>query len=65
MRTTGKVLQVPVGLGLLGRVVNTLGQPVDDKGPVQTDEPTRWRRSRPASSAAVGQPAGADGHHGH
>jgi F-type H+-transporting ATPase subunit alpha len=38
VRTTGKVLQVPVGMGLLGRVVNTLGQPVDDKGPIQTDK---------------------------
>src|SRR5664280_2034050 len=33
-----RVLQVPVGMGLLGRVVNTLGQPVDDKGPIQTDQ---------------------------
>ncbi len=30
--TTGKLLQVPVGMGLLGRVVNTLGQPLDGKG---------------------------------
>ena len=36
-RTTGKLLQVPVGMGLLGRVVNTLGEPVDGKGPVQSD----------------------------
>src|SRR4051812_18262470 len=34
VRTTGKLLQVPVGKGLLGRVVNTLGQPVDGKGAV-------------------------------
>ncbi len=32
--TTGKLLQVPVGMGLLGRVVNTLGQPLDGKGPI-------------------------------
>ncbi len=38
VHTTGKVLQVPVGMELLGRVVNTLGQPVDDKGPTQTDK---------------------------
>ena len=37
VRTTGKLLQVPVGMGLLGRVVNTLGQPVDGKGPIQSD----------------------------
>ncbi|MFO1501645.1 MAG: F0F1 ATP synthase subunit alpha [Verrucomicrobiota bacterium] len=34
VRTTGKLLQVPVGKGLLGRVVNALGQPLDGKGPV-------------------------------
>src|SRR5258706_12227051 len=32
VRTTGKLLQVPVGKGLLGRVVNVLGQPIDGKG---------------------------------
>src|SRR2546426_712048 len=36
-RTTGKLLQVPVGRGLLGRVVDSLGQPVDGKGPIKTD----------------------------
>ena len=35
VRTTGKLLQVPVGKGLLGRVVNALGQPLDGKGPIQ------------------------------
>jgi len=34
VKTTGKLLQVPVGKALLGRVVNTLGQPVDGKGPI-------------------------------
>src|SRR6476646_12253028 len=37
VRTTGKLLQVPVGKGLLGRVVNSLGQPIDGKGPVRSD----------------------------
>ena len=37
VRTTGKLLQVPVGMGLLGRVVDTLGEPVDGKGPIQSD----------------------------
>src|SRR5881392_546141 len=37
VRTTGKLLQVPVGKALLGRVVNTLGQPLDGKGPIKTD----------------------------
>src|SRR5215211_29606 len=36
-RTTGKLLSVPVGKGLLGRVVNTLGQPLDGKGPIRSD----------------------------
>src|SRR5947209_4813212 len=37
VRTTGKLLQVPVGKGLLGRVVNSLGQPIDGKGPVKSE----------------------------
>src|SRR6266705_2968943 len=37
VRATGKLLQVPVGKGLLGRVVNMLGLPVDGKGPVKSD----------------------------
>jgi F-type H+-transporting ATPase subunit alpha len=37
VRTTGKLLQVPAGKGLLGRVVNSLGQPVDGKGPIKTE----------------------------
>jgi len=37
-RTTGKLLQVPVGQGLLGRVVNILGEPVDGKGPIKSNE---------------------------
>src|SRR5688572_8479238 len=37
VRTTGKLLSVPVGKALLGRVVNSLGQPLDGKGPIKTD----------------------------
>src|SRR5215831_11910214 len=37
VRATGKLLQVPVGKGLLGRVVNVLGEPVDGKGPIKAD----------------------------
>src|SRR5437773_2159838 len=37
VKTTGKLLQVPVGKALLGRVVNTLGQALDGKGPIKTD----------------------------
>src|SRR2546427_810806 len=37
VRTTGKLLQVPAGKGLLGRVLNSLGQPIDGKGPVKSE----------------------------
>ena len=37
VRATGKLLQVPVGKGLLGRVVNTLGEPLDGKGPIGSE----------------------------
>src|SRR3954447_21878873 len=37
VKTTGKLLQVPVGKALRGRVVNALGQPLDGKGPVKSD----------------------------
>ena len=36
VRCTGRVLEVPVGEGLLGRVVDSLGNPIDGKGPIQT-----------------------------
>ena len=37
VKGTGRILEVPVGRGLLGRVLNTLGQPIDGKGPVEND----------------------------
>src|SRR5262245_28610574 len=37
VKATGKLLQVPVGKGLLGRVVTTLGEPIDGKGPIVSD----------------------------
>jgi F-type H+/Na+-transporting ATPase subunit alpha len=37
VKRTGKVAQIPVGEALLGRVVNSLGQPIDGKGPIATD----------------------------
>ena len=45
---TGKVVSVPVGDGLIGRVVNALGQPVDGKGAIDTVEtrPTKSLRRR-------------------
>ncbi|MBP3307900.1 MAG: F0F1 ATP synthase subunit alpha [Clostridia bacterium] len=38
VKRTGKVVSVPVGEGLIGRVVNALGQPIDAKGPIEAEE---------------------------
>ncbi|MDH3217266.1 MAG: F0F1 ATP synthase subunit alpha, partial [Candidatus Krumholzibacteria bacterium] len=38
VKRTGRIVQVPVGRALLGRVVNSLGQPLDGKGPIVTEE---------------------------
>ncbi|RZU99537.1 F0F1 ATP synthase subunit alpha [Spiribacter vilamensis] len=38
VRTTGRILEVPIGEGLLGRVVNTLGEPIDGKGAITFDQ---------------------------
>ncbi|GAA0605264.1 F0F1 ATP synthase subunit alpha [Virgibacillus siamensis] len=48
VRRTGRIMQVPVGEELLGRVVNSLGQPIDGKGPAETS------KTRPIESAAPG-----------
>ena len=37
VKTTGRVVEVPVGDAMTGRVVNALGQPIDDKGPIESD----------------------------
>ena len=37
VKTTGRVVEVPVGDAMIGRVVNALGQPIDGKGPIQTE----------------------------
>jgi len=38
VKTTGRILEVPIGEGLLGRVVDSLGQPIDGKGPIESRE---------------------------
>lgn len=38
VKTTGRILDVPVGKELIGRVVNALGQPIDGKGPINAKE---------------------------
>ncbi|MFN8628296.1 MAG: F0F1 ATP synthase subunit alpha [Candidatus Binatia bacterium] len=57
-RTTGKLLQVPVGKELLGRVVNVLGEPVDGKGPIKTDKTYPVEKIAPGiiRRRSVGQP---------
>lgn len=44
VKTTGRVVEVPVGDAMTGRVVNALGQPIDGKGPVETDKFRRIER---------------------
>lgn len=44
VKTTGRVVEVPVGDALTGRVVNALGQPIDGKGPIHTDKYRRIER---------------------
>ena len=48
VKTTGRVVEVPVGDALTGRVVNALGQPIDEKGPIDTD------KYRPVERVAYG-----------
>ena len=47
VRSTGRIASVPVGPGLIGRVVNALGEPVDDKGPIQSDKTRPIERIAP------------------
>ena len=57
-RTTGKLLQVPVGKELLGRVVNVLGEPLDGKGPIKTAEHYPVEKIAPGivRRKSIGQP---------
>jgi F-type H+-transporting ATPase subunit alpha len=47
VRRTGKIMSVPVGEAMIGRVVNALGQPIDDKGPIQTPQALPVERIAP------------------
>ena len=47
VKTTGRVVEVPVGDAMLGRVVNALGQPIDGKGPIHTDKFRQIERVAP------------------
>ena len=48
VRRTGRIVEVPVGDGLLGRVVNALGQPIDNRGPIE------FTKTRPVERVAPG-----------
>ena len=50
VKTTGRVVEVPVGDALLGRVVNSLGQPVDGKGPINTE---KYRQIEKVASGVI------------
>ena len=50
VKTTGRVVEVPVGDARLGRVVNALGQPIDGKGPVQT---SKYRKIERVASGVI------------
>ena len=50
VKTTGRVVEVPVGDALIGRVVNALGQPIDGKGPINTD---RYRQIERVASGVI------------
>jgi F-type H+/Na+-transporting ATPase subunit alpha len=47
VKRSGKIMSVPVGEALIGRVVNALGQPIDDKGPIKTDKSLPVERLAP------------------
>ena len=63
MKATGRILSVPVGDALLGRVVNALGEPIDGKGPIAATETRRLEvqapghRRPPAGAASPCRPA--------
>jgi F-type H+-transporting ATPase subunit alpha len=58
VKTTGRILEVPIGEGLLGRVVDSLGQPIDGKGPIDSQETAPIEKVAPGVIArkSVDQP---------
>ena len=57
-KCTGRILEVPVGRGLLGRVVNSLGEPIDGKGPIEAEAHSPIEKVAPGviTRQSVGQP---------
>ncbi|MDT8903757.1 F0F1 ATP synthase subunit alpha [Anaeroselena agilis] len=58
VRRTGRIMQVPVGDAMVGRVVNAIGQPIDGKGPIDTKEfrPVEYRAPGIADRQSVKEP---------
>ena len=58
VRRTGRIMQVPVGEAMVGRVVNAIGQPIDGKGPIATSEfrPVEYRAPGIADRQSVKEP---------
>ena len=58
VKTTGRILEVPVGPGLLGRVVDALGRPIDGKGPIDAAESSPIEKVAPGviTRQSVSQP---------
>ena len=58
VKRTGRIMQVPVGENMVGRVVNALGQPVDGKGPISTTEtrPVEYPAPGIAARQSVNEP---------
>ena len=54
VKTTGRVVEVPVGDGMLGRVVNALGQPIDGKGPIHAE---KYRKIERVASGVISRKA--------
>src|ERR1700749_5283900 len=54
VRRTGRIMSVPVGEAMIGRVVNALGQPIDDKGPINTPHRLPVERLAPGVIARQG-----------
>jgi len=58
VKCTGRILEVPIGRGLLGRVVNSLGEPIDGKGPVESESTSPIEKVAPGviERQSVNQP---------
>jgi F-type H+-transporting ATPase subunit alpha len=54
VKRTGRIIEVPVGMGLLGRVVDALGNPIDGKGPIASSETRRVELKAPGIVARKG-----------